>query len=166
MKNPLRPLAWLGDAALKAATVERMRQHREADEFIQGHYAMVDPTTAAGMRGCFHGCLVTEAVAEQDGVDVAAAIGAIDDDDWWLTSEQLFGIPAPLGRLLDVAFEYCADHVEASDFAVATLEAIPVGADLWTVDEQALLSEAWAESGYDNEVILDALRSCPVPVAP
>lgn len=122
-------VAWHNDPALKAATVARMRAHREEDEFTRGAYTEL---TDIGWRGCFHGCLTTEAIAAERGHSVrqTAEVLHLHGSMWWhAEAERLFGIHARVGLLLDDMFE-SVDEADAGAFAVDVTEAIPVGADL------------------------------------
>lgn len=124
------PLAWHGDADLKAQAVALMRAHRDADSLIQGAYALYDPTAARAYRGCFHGCLTTERLAaEHDMSPAEFALRVPSWTDWHGEGERLWGIPADVGSLLDYCFELLPAG-EHGAFAVAATEAIPVGADL------------------------------------
>ncbi|MES2211490.1 MAG: hypothetical protein V4515_15100, partial [Chloroflexota bacterium] len=121
-------LAWHNDEALKAEAVASMRRHRQADEFIRGSYMTAFPEAASGFKGCFHGCLTTEKLAAEKGIPVAEYVGRHWSDSWHADGERLWGIPARLGAVLDKLFESIPDGW--SDFAVNSVEAMPVGADL------------------------------------
>lgn len=150
-------LAWHGDPDLKAAAVARMRAHREADTFIQGSYFRHDPEAARGYRGCFHGCLTTEALAAEQGVNITQLRGPVD---WIADAQQLFGIPYLLGVLLDDVFESQPTFAEAGDFAVRATEAIPVGADLSGVHDAIVEDPEFDE---DTDTVVKHLAAAPIP---
>lgn len=127
-------LAWHGDPQLKAAAVELMREHRRLDDLVQGSYAEYDSNADRGYRGCFHGCLTTEALAKQrnETVEDLLTMGDRHAIDWHDETERIFGIPREVGKLLDRLFESLPPS-DCGAFAVATVEAIPPGADLTRV---------------------------------
>ncbi len=117
-------LAWHGNSDLKTEALNRMRAHAAADELIRGHYVIKDAAAPSGFRGCFHGCLTAEKLQETNGqIDDDPDSGAV----LWTEGERLWGIPVGLGKVLDALYESTRDHAA---FAVATIAAIPVGADL------------------------------------
>lgn len=133
-------LAWHNDPAIKAEAVARMHAHRAADEIIQGTYALMDEETAAGYRGCFHGCLTGDKLMSLHGWTPSQLEDQTPSGtEMWHTGEELWGILAELGRILDNLFEGLPAE-ECAAFAVDAVEAIPVGADLsrvldaWLVD--------------------------------
>jgi hypothetical protein len=148
--------AWHGDPELKERVVERMRQHRAADAFIQGSYQQLDIELPLGYRGCAIGCLLDkrpELIADLISDDA-------DDNRWHAAVQHEFGIPFDLAEQIDQTFEYFTDgedpHGRASDFAVAVVEAIPVGADLsgvatafddWWYDFDAT---GWTDQQYED----------------
>lgn len=160
-------LAWHNDPALKADAVTRMKKHREQDEFVQGSY--VD-TSGAKVKGCFHGCLTAEKLAEEQGVPVGlvdsfAGLGrSLGWTSWHVHGERIWGIPRDLGELLDGIFEHQDGAAAAGEFAVAVTEAIPVGADLADVEE-AFRSESDVARKGAPDVILRLISEAPV-VAP
>lgn len=108
--------AWHGDPELKAAAIQRMKEHREDDSIVQGIYQMRDPSKALGYKGCALGCMVREQAKPHD-VTFALLI------------EETYGIPDNVAPAIDDAFE-TLDFKDCAEFAVAVVEAIPVGADL------------------------------------
>lgn len=148
-------LAWHNDPALKAAAVERMRKHREADEFIRGSYLRSDPDKASGYKGCFHGCLTAEALAVERGVPITHLEdrSTVTLVGWHAEAERIFGIPEDLASLLDDVFEDLETATSSARFAVEVTEAIPVGADLATVDVDDLREEIWGFDRTDEQVI-------------
>lgn len=142
--------AWQGDPAIKAATVERMRLHRERDEFIQGEYQRLAPNAASGYKGCALGCMVPK-LEDESGEAVYAAVG------------NLLGIPYEVGEAIDETFESCETFDAAAAFAVGVVEAIPVGADLKHVNAN-LLDHLYGDP--DGLIaFLSALPVVGVPVA-
>jgi hypothetical protein len=143
MTHTLTTVAWHGDPELKDAAVERMRAHRAEDTLIQGGYVSLAPGTARGYMGCWHGCLTVEALAAEQGITIMELVDVTrngDEINFHEEGERLFGIPRRLGALLDRLFEQHNDFAEVGAFAVATVEAMPVGADLsrvvsaWVLD--------------------------------
>lgn len=135
MANQSPIIAWHGDAALKAAAVARMREHAAADRLIRGDYLDLDGEQPGEWRGCLHGCLTAERVAAERGVPVAHL--HLAGVDWHAESERLWGIPRPLGVVLDRAYERSVRP--AGELAVDILEAIPVGVDLGQVVDRLML---------------------------
>src|SRR5882724_1668551 len=130
-------LAWHSDPALKAEAVAAMTRHRKADEFIRGNYLAISSETAAGFRGCFHGCLTTEKLAADKGTQLAKFIAQGGPINWHEEGERLWGIPVRLGALLDRLFESLPEGW--AEFAVASVEAMPVGVDLDAAVDRWLL---------------------------
>lgn len=127
--------AWHGDPELKAAVVERMKQHREADSFAQGFYQLTDPEKALGYKGCALGCMVPLRDDDVDGLDFDEKV------------EEQFGIPARLADAIDESFE-SLDFDDCAEFAVSVVAAIPVGADLHAAAETWW--EEWAAEDVSN----------------
>lgn len=116
---------WHGDPALKAEVLARMIAHREADEIIQGTYRIHDPEAASGYKGCLVGCTLPAELEDTTGCcDIRPREG------WHRRVESLYGIPEDVAWLLDDTFEEQDTFDDAAEFAVASIEAIPVGADL------------------------------------
>jgi len=150
--------AWHGDADLKARIVERMKQHREADDFIQGLYQKIDPASALGYRGCAIGCLLEK----QEWRDLG--FGETDSEPlrgWHEEVEHQFGILADVAEIIDDCFE-ASDPPDHAKFAVNAIEAIPVGADLSRV------ADAYVEGRGQDEnprLLLNILRAAPILAA-
>lgn len=127
--------AWHGSQELKDRIVARMHQHRLADAIVQGSYQIRDRELPLGYRGCAVGCLLDK----QPGLEPAAG--------WHGEVEKQFGIPAAVAEAIDSTFENFGigddSHSRASDFAVAVVEAIPVGADLGNLIERF---DEWSEN--------------------
>lgn len=139
LQVPLR--AWHGDPALKDKIVLRMKEHRAADEFMQGVYqgyfnptpdrlgsskSRLTPTQVIGpdtvFRGCAIGCMV-----DAEPIDRTMSM------PWHELVQYQFGIPTKIAHWIDRVFEGQPSFEEAGEFAVAAVEAIPVGADLSAV---------------------------------
>jgi hypothetical protein len=151
--NETKPLAWLGDPGLKEEVVLRMKEHRAEDSIVQGHYQTYAPEMATQYKGCLLGCTLP-----QMGVDSDQSVR------WHYEVEGRYGIPVPVACLLEDLFENM-DFDEAAEFAVESIEAIPVGADLtavttyWFADYQTM---PWSAEKHKAKV-LNMLRSAPVP---
>lgn len=150
--------AWHGDPELKAQVVARMREHREKDEIIQGVYQ--EHGDGDSYRGCLIGCTLPRVAGmtynERQGFD------------WHEKVEQEYGIPRGVASILDSLFEDQEDFESAAAFAVESIEAIPVGADL---SELARIHGAWQSSrdvplpwffSDPTDVFLEYLRGLPV----
>lgn len=124
--EPLR--AWHGSANLKAEVLARVHAHRRADEIMQGTFQVLDPEAASGYRGCLIGCtLPVQPKREDYRYEVRRPING-----WHAEVQRLYGIDQQVGAALDVTFE-SLDPGHCADFAVDSIEAIPVGAALTTV---------------------------------
>jgi hypothetical protein len=121
-------LAWHGDPALKAEVMARMRQHRAEDEIVQGVYQQLYPGKAGAYRGCAIGCTLPRLpIAYNRGGAYLVDL----NDNWHGEVERLYGIPVYIGLRIDWTFEDLPIG-DCADFAVAVVDAIPVGADLST----------------------------------
>ena len=119
--------AWHNDPDLKADVLDRMRQHRADDEIVQGFYQRIDPTAASGYRGCLIGCTLPPLP------DAAKPV-----EGWHVRVEDEYGIPQTVGYLLDRTFEGLP-YGQHAEFAVAAIDAIPVGADLSLVSSHLMV---------------------------
>ena len=123
--------AFHNDLQLRADAIARMRAHADADAIIGGAYIKVDPTAPGGYRGCFIGCIV----AELDRTLYAGIFAGLPEYEleleggWYAAAARLAGLPERWTRLAEGIFEALPAD-EGSEFAVALLEAVPVGADL------------------------------------
>lgn len=133
--------AWHGNPALKAEVLARMLQHRVEDSIIQGSYQEFAPELASQYRGCLIGCTLPmgklstwvddccgEGAAEQ-------VVQGIDEMDWHPMVEELYGVSQRVSGLWERVFEFLPAS-KAPWFAVATIEATPVGADMDLVEER------------------------------
>ena len=121
--------AWHGNPDLKAEVLARMLVHREQDSIIQGLYQERAPELATGYKGCLIGCTLPK----RDYADTY-----LTNRRWHDEVEFLYGIPRSVGILLDNIFEELPEGTHA-EFAVASIETIPVGADLSMVKSRMIL---------------------------
>ncbi len=98
-------IAWYGSKELKALAMKRLREHRDADEFLQGVYF------SDYGRGCHLGCLTHSG------------------DDSHAQTERLFGIELQVAYWLESVFEALPAD-KAGQWVIDSTVAIPVGADL------------------------------------
>lgn len=117
--------AWFGSYILKQGVSLRMRQHRAEDSIVQSVYQVDAPELASKYRGCLIGCTLPK----QSNQDVVR---------WHKEVAKLYGIPEPIGHLLDSIFE-SLPTANCAQFAVDSIEAIPVGADLTAVVSDFIL---------------------------
>lgn len=147
--------AWFGDPDLKSSVAAKMRKHRALDEIIRGSYqepkSINDQVT--GFKGCALGCILPQMYTY------------VDDPAWdgfprdrWLRSEdaetyqesgwsglveKYYGIDRRVAGCIDNTFEEQTSFETAARFAVAVIEAIPVGADLSLID--VMFETLWDE---------------------
>lgn len=103
-------LAWHNEPTLKAAALQRLREHRRLDEIVQGGGYWRDG------RGCHLGCLVHRNSAGLGGEPHSSV-------------ERLFGIPVEVAFWLELVFENLPRN-RCANWVVESAEAIPIGADL------------------------------------
>lgn len=157
-------VAWHNEPKLKAAAIERMKEHRRLDQLTAATYWIPEESS-----GCQLGCLVHDSHVSATGVLIYDAI------------ERLFGIDAKTASALERYF----NHLYAVNrrwergtgnnpdwhgrWAVESLEAIACGAalggpndrlvhqalDSWKDDAERMISEGLA-----------ILRSAPIADAP
>lgn len=155
-------LAWFGDPDLKARVVAKMKQHRADDEFIQGLYQTGTKSqpgeVPVGWKGCAIGCTLPYIRGD-------AAEASIN---WHGRVQSEYGISYTVAEMIDSVFEEQRGLEKAGDFAVAVIEAIPVGADL-TEASRIIYDE---EFGKDLETpeqwaakLIELLATAPVPEA-
>lgn len=150
-------LAWHNRPDLKAEVVARMRAHRAADAIIQGHYQFEDPDAPDGYQGCAIGCTLPKIEG-----------GLVDH--WWDRVHETYGIHRGIAALIDDIFEDL-HYTDASNFAVAVIEAIPVGADLDGVIDKARDrqddpdDEVFRTAQHARDWLLRELAAAPTPEA-
>ena len=104
--------AFFNDDSLKQEYVDRVSQHQEMDEIIQGRYWEHG-------KGCALGCtLHQKGQIEEKGTTIHEAF------------ETKLNIPVWLGRSEEVIFEHCTSDY-AKTFPLRFLNSIPVGFDDW-----------------------------------
>lgn len=145
-------LAWFGNPELKAQVVAKMKQHRAQDEIVQCNYQIKygSPFGPVKYKGCAIGCTLPYVTKAQR---MASTGGYSDDFDWHDEVEKRYGIDAQVAYMIDEIFELQDDFQDAADFAVAVIEAIPVGADLSNVP-----NNIWTPGKF-----IEALATAPVP---
>jgi hypothetical protein len=172
--------AWHGSQELKDRIVARMHQHRADDAIVQGVYQHLDIALPLGYRGCAIGCLLDRQPVESItgsrciGCGEPECDGCISDPDdgWHEEVERQFGIPRFVAERIDNVFESFEGHARAADFAVAAVEAIPVGADLTGVQDGW---QSWVETTTDAECydsstkraakLIELIAAAPVAVS-
>ena len=152
--------AWFGSEVLKAATVEKMRQHREQDQIVQGLYqagTLVGYGMGFSFKGCLVGCTLPPMNVEwYDAMLAEEGVGMGEFGGFHHLVERFYNIPAALAVCLDDVFEHQYED-DAPDFAVEALEAIPVGAVYSKKDiKQLRISFFGKENGTAK--FLDLLR--------
>jgi hypothetical protein len=133
--------AWHNSPELKAEVLARMLQHRVEDSIVQGQWQEFAPELASQYRGCLIGCtlpknkvLVVEPGCGVENCNCAAVKTIAMYDNPIKEVETQYGILLSIGRLVERVFE--ALPVEkAAWFAVAFIEAVPVGVDLEPVSD-------------------------------
>lgn len=151
--------AWHGDPELKAEVLARMIPHREQDEIIQGYYRIRDSEKASGYKGCLVGCTLpghledTKKCSPWDSNRVDRP-----REGWHRRLELLYGIPADIAHLLDDTFEDQDTFEDAAEFAVASIEAIPVDADLSNLARRYRDDE----TEINAAMVLEELRNAPL----
>jgi hypothetical protein len=159
--------AWFGDPDLKARMVQRMKEHRELDSFMQGRYQsyfltegdferrndlpliMLANTSGLVFKGCAVGCLLSDVVTPEEAVRLN------NSDSWHQRMEEEFGIPWYIASAMDRFFESRGSFEEAGDAAVAMVEAIPVGGIYCISDDLDYIDS-------DTEDMCEALASVPI----
>lgn len=144
--------AFYNDPWIKAEILSRLKQHRAADEIVQGLYWY-------GNKGCAVGCTVHKSPSLED---INAPYSAY---------EAQLGIPATLAHLEESIFEKLSNE-DSKDFPIEFIEAIPVGADISNVwkslvawilsnEECGLLRLANSETIRENILLVAHLLSSP-----
>ena len=149
----------------KNKLVEQMKQHREHDRIIQGKYIQFEKETPKQMQGCFIGCAILShelqakhKLGEALYDELRNEKLNINDDTGYSyhgMAEKRTGIPNHFYRLAEKIFEELRDE-EAPDFAVAVMEAIPVGLteddlkNMFNITEQTEDDRTWLRWMYDQ----------------
>lgn len=156
-------LAWFGDPELKERIVQKLKQHRAADQFVHGHYQttllLSDDLQDRYWKGCALGCMLPFGVVPE---------GSGNPDVWHRLVAVTFGLTEDVATVIDNCFEGQDNFALAGNFAVAVVEAIPVGADLsllelcteYVHDDECchdMTSAQWAAE------VIAALATAPVP---
>lgn len=163
--------AWFGSAELKAWVMARMLVHRAEDEIVRGIYQDF-AESASGYQGCLIGCtLPRDTLTRAPGARVPEAFGYVLPSGEFVPGdasreqdvENLYGIRYEVGDLMELAFESCPGFEDAADFAVASIEAIPVGAvypppSWWAEDRDGPIRVEYPDH-HDRDDILAFLRS-------
>lgn len=138
--------AWFGDRSIKGRVLAKLRDHRERDELIRGTY-QTSSNTPSGFSGCALGCMLPNRYRyTPTGLSDGYLPSAPRDEVGEILSfheevELRFGIDKYVAGMIDDLFESQDGFAKAAIFAVDSVEAIPVGADLSGV-------QAW----YDAQV--------------
>jgi hypothetical protein len=160
-------LAWHGDPALKAEVMERLRQHRAEDEIVQGTYQELYPGKAGAYRGCAIGCTLPQRPIAYSSYGTAY-LRDPEDGNWQAEVERLYGIPTYIGLRIDWAFEDLPTE-DCAEFAVAVIDAIPVGADLSTTTRDLPYPDCTGDGDFTAEVreyaaaFIARLSAAPIP---
>lgn len=160
--------AWFGSQAVKDAVLDKLREHRRIDMFMQGDYqASLNPednVTGENYRGCALGCMVPFRTTADLKILLDERGLVIDFDQ---EVELRFGIRSDVANLIDNVFEAQESLEDAGDFAIEVLEAIEPGADLseiydsyWDDD-----TDRYSAEGQANTLI-DLLRDAPQVTTP
>lgn len=162
MEYPKPGTGWHGSFELKNETLARMRRHRADDDFIRGTYVRPDIwENGRVFRGCFHGCLTTEKLAEEANMTIAQFVKVVvpkHNWNWHQEAERLFGIPWRLGELLDDIFENQETYQGAANFAVTVTAAIPVGANLSKVYNEFYLAPESDDQADHADLIIRLIK--------
>ena len=113
--------AFLNDPELKQDLLEEIRWHRQQDAIIQGTYG-------DHVDGVFKGCAVGCALKSLNKINSTEL--KVSDHKRFVTE---LGIPEPIAHLTDTIFERLPRE-DAKVWPETVIEAIPVGADLTSVD--------------------------------
>ena len=90
-------------------------------------------------------------------------------DMYWVDGrEEEYGIDEEVAYRMEIVFEGLETPEEAADFAVASIEAIPVGADLSGVVEAVVMilrekRHEYYHPSWHRDVLLEHLRNAPIP---
>lgn len=152
----MQKLAWLSNPDLKEEVLLRMKQHRAEDSIVQGIYQQYAPEFVSQYKGCLIGCTLP---MRQDRLSP----GGFTAVDWHFEVERAYGIPFPVTVLLEGVFE-SLPFEHAAEFAVDSIEAIPVGADLSGFQDQwKAVAPNLKYYPFSANALLTILREAPVP---
>jgi len=155
----MQKLAWLNNPDLKEEVLLRMKQHRAEDSIVQGIYQQYAPEFASQYKGCLLGCTLPMQP------HVRRSEPYMNGTTWHEEVERLYGIPVMVAHLMEHVFESLSFRW-AAQFAVDSIEAIPVGADLsgfvdrWRHDLQ---TRPRIPTSQRAAQVLTILREAPVP---
>jgi hypothetical protein len=166
--------AWHNNPQLKAETVARMEAHRAEDSIIHLVYQRSAPDLATGFRGCAVGCALPKVPSlgglrcQECGLSACSGNCNGTGVDWHSRWAEELGVHAVVARAIDYTFEWIP-WPDSSDFAVAVVKAIPVGADLRGVVRELRDRPPWRgvyrASGAAARLI-DLLANAPVLIDP
>lgn len=145
--------AWFGDPEFKAQIMEKMLDHRAKDRFYQTAYRefVGEGETLENFRGCAIGCLLTSKLGLQVGYDA-------NWRGWHWGVEDEFNIPRMIARRIDSHFEECSFD-EAAEFAVDSIDAIAVGANLNELVAQ-IEHASWHADEAVTQFEIDKCKDC------
>ena len=156
--------AWHGDQALKDRIVELLLEDQRLNRYEQGtylrpwnRYNQYRETAEQAFRGCHIGCLMMahkratqytrEELSNVVSLESMAVAAEAKAADWHYAMPAALGIPEWLAHLWDSTFESVPPQ-HAAQFAVHSLQALPVGADIRPLRAQLLL---WLVHRVDEE---------------
>jgi hypothetical protein len=130
--------AWYGEAKLKSAVMDRLREDRRLDRIVQGSY-----WSAKENRGCHLGCLTRQ------------------NDNTQQHTERLFNLPLKVAYWLESVFEGLPKN-KCEWWVVEGTDAIAVGADLSLAHHHLaawlLGDESPSAEGNRHPLVADAVR--------
>lgn len=122
--------AWFGDPDIKEAVLAKLKEHRAQDEITQGLYqgfGFNHETRDTSFRGCALGCMLPPRPhLRAYHLKTAPVYRLVHSSE----VELRFGIDEGVARRIDTTFESQDTFEAAANFAVASVEVIPVGANL------------------------------------
>src|SRR5437899_1195851 len=128
--------AWHNDPNLKTRIMIALHEDQNRDRYIRGNYASL---MDGQWRGCHIGCLVMASTRATNHDATGQLVDDIEHEmSWHAKAEELYGIPRALAYLWDRVYEGIPGN-EAPAFAVASVDAVPVGADLSLVTSHVML---------------------------
>ena len=124
--------AWHNDHDLKAATVADLKRDHEKDHLVRGLFGELGIDSE--YRGCQVGCLVMADMFRHGTLNEESVYNVA----WHAEVESRFGVPRALAYLWDRTFEG-VPSAAAPVFAIASVDAVRVGADLSMVVSRVML---------------------------